>query len=302
MVVAFCLIYFVWGTTFFAIRVMVATVPPFLSAALRFLLAGSILLGIARIGGPLRITPRQVIHTALVSALMFLIGYGGLFWAEQSVDSGIAALLAATIPIWIALLEISILKKGRIRASLVAAIVVGLSGVALLTVPSGRVRVPLVPIAVLMVGQMSWALGTILSRKLSLPDRKVVSAALQMLVGGVLLFTVAFGTGDVKHGLALQSQAIAALLYLAIPGSVLAFTAYIWLLARISPTVVGSYAYVNPVVALLVGHLLGGEPLTARTVAGSSLIVLSVAVTLLYGATAHKSGVAEAANEVRPRQ
>ena len=284
---AFFLIYFVWGTTFLAIRVVVTTVPPFFSAALRFLMAGAVLLGIAFIRGSFRVNKQQILNASIIAALMFLLGYGGLFWSEQSVNSGVAALLVATIPVWIALMEIFILKNGSIRPPLIVAIVLGLTGVALLTLKSGHMNVPIIPVVVLMIGQTGWALGTVLSSKISLPESKIVRAGLQMVIGGGLLAIASGMGGELVRFPFLSRQAILALLYLAIPGSVFAFTAYVWLLDRVSPTVIGSYAYVNPVVALIIGHFLGSEPISVRTVGGSGLIIASVIVTLTFARAKH---------------
>ena len=285
---AFFLIYFVWGTTYFAIRIVVATIPPFFSAAVRFLIAGCVLLGIATIRGSFHVNRKQLLNAALIATLMFLIGYGGLFWSEKTVNSGIAALLVATIPVWIALMEILILKSATVRPPLLVAISLGLAGVALLTFHAGHLDIPVIPVIVLTVGQIAWALGSVLSSKLPLPPLKIVSAGLQMLIGGGLLEIASLASGEIVHFSEISNQAVFALLYLAIPGSVLAFTAYVWLLGRVPPTVVGSYAYVNPVVALTIGHVLGSEPVGLRTLAGSALIITSVIVTLTFGRATHK--------------
>jgi drug/metabolite transporter (DMT)-like permease len=279
---AFFSIYFVWGTTYLAIRIVVATVPPFLSAAIRFLIAGSVLLAIAAVRGSLRWERRYLLNATIVATLLFLIGYGGLFWSEQSVDSGIASVLVATIPVWIVIVDLLVFRQGSIRAPVLVSIVLGLSGVALLTVHSGAVNVPAAPVVVLTVGQVSWALGTLLSSRLSLPESKTAAAGMQMFIGGLLLAAAAYLAGEWRQRLVVSNHAAMALLYLAIPGSVLAFTAYLWLLRRVSPAVVGSYAYVNPVVALAVGHFLGNEPIGARALAGSALIVAGVVVSLRW--------------------
>jgi drug/metabolite transporter (DMT)-like permease len=287
-VFAFCLIYIVWGTTYYAIRVVVATVPPFLSAALRFLTAGLILVAFAIIRGKFRIGQRQLLNATVISLLMFVIGYGGLFWSEKRIDSGIAALLIATIPVWIALMEVFVLRKGSIHAPLLVAIALGLAGVGVITLRFGHMGIPIRPLIVLTVGQIAWALGSVLSKKLSLPESKIVTAGLQMLMGGVALAVFSMAAGEMVHPLVVSRQAGLALLYLAIPGSVLAFTAYVWLLGRVSPTVIGSYAYVNPVVALIIGHMFGNEAIGVRTLIGSTLVISSVVVTLMFSRAAPK--------------
>ncbi len=213
---------------------------------------------------------------------MFLFGFGGLFWSEKSVESGIASLLVATIPVWIALIEVFIFKNGSLQQSLVGAIVLGLAGVALLTFHGGHLAIPFVPVLVLTFGQVAWAFGTVLSSKLQLPDSKIASAGYQMTAGGILLAIASHTAGEIVMRPHVSGQAMLGLLYLAVPGSVLAFTAYIWLLKRLSPTVVGSYAYVNPVVALVVGYVFGDGVLGVRTLIGSALIIASVVVTLTF--------------------
>ena len=288
VIFSFLIIYIVWGTTFYAIRVVVATVPPFFSAALRFLVAGSVLLVYAFLRKSFRSTPRQLLNAAGISVLMFLIGYGGLFWSERSIDSGMAALLIATIPVWIALLEVVVLKNGHIHPPLVVAIGLGLAGVGVLTLHFGHISVPVRAVIVLTIGQIAWSLGSVLSKKLSLPESKVVTAGVQMFIGGVALAVCSIASGELAHPVEISRSAGMALLYLAIPGSVVGFTAYVWLLGRVSPTIVGSYAYVNPVVALVVGYTLGNEIIGLRTLIGSMLVISSVVVTLTFTRTARR--------------
>lgn len=278
---AFAIIYFVWGSTFLAIRVGVREFPPFLMAALRFLIAGAILYLWAVARGEQSPTRRQWMDISLLAILFFVLDYGLLFWAEQRVPSGIAAVMMATIPVFIALSEIAILRSQRLTFRLALALLVGIGGVAILTTGSlslGGTPMNRAGAIALIVAAMSWGLGTALTRKLSLPSSKVMSSGSQMLSGGVLLALTSAALGERRdfHPSNISRGAWLALLYLIVAGSIVAFTAYLWLIHNESPTKVGTYAYVNPVVAVLLGYFVAGETLGARTVAGTLLVLMSV--------------------------
>ena len=279
---AFAIIYFVWGSTFLAIRVGVREVPPFLLAAMRFLAAGSILYIWTRARGERPPERRQWGSAAILAFLIFVLDYGLLFWAEQRVPSGIAAVMMATIPAFMALSEILILRTQRLTLRLAAALAVGVGGVAVLTSRSlnlGGAAIDRAGAAALIVASVSWSLSSALTRKLPLPASKVMSSGVQMLVGGVML-AVAAALGELRgfdpH--AVSRGAWLALGYLIVAGSIVAFTAYVWLIHHESPTKVGTYAYVNPVVAVLVGYFLGGEALGPRTILGTLFVLMSVVV------------------------
>jgi drug/metabolite transporter (DMT)-like permease len=281
ILLAFAIIYFVWGSTFLAIRVGVREVPPFLLAGLRFLLAGLFLYGWMRLKGVANPSRREWAGIFLQGTLIFLIDYGCLFWAEQRVPSGIAAVILATIAIFITLLEITILRTQQLTVRLGLALLVGICGVAVLMNRSfslGEAPLDRAGTFALLVAAFSWSVATILTRKLTLPASKPMSAAAQMLAGGVQLLALAALTGEFE-GFRVQVvswTAWFALLYLIVAGSIVGFTAYIWLLHYESPTKVGTYAYVNPVVAVIVGYLLGGESIGLRTVFGTLLVLVSV--------------------------
>jgi drug/metabolite transporter (DMT)-like permease len=212
-----------------------------------------------------------------------LVDYGLVFWAEQRVPSGITAVMLATIPAFTALLEILILRTQKLTLRLGCALVVGLAGVAVLvsrSVGFGDAPIEKSGAIALVVGAISWSLATVLTRKLRLPESKVMSSGAQMLVGGIMLLLAAamFGEFNGFHWRAVSSGAWLALAYLIVAGSIIAFTAYVWLIHHESPTKVGTYAYVNPVVAVLLGYTLGGEALGARTIVGTLLVLVSVIV------------------------
>jgi drug/metabolite transporter (DMT)-like permease len=280
---AFAVIYLVWGTTFLAIRIGVREVPPFLLAAMRVFVAGLVLYvwTIARGGrGP---RGREWVSVVILAVLIFVIDYGLLFWAEQRVPSGVAAVMMATIPAFIAIAEIFILRTQRLTLRLALALLIGLGGVAVLVSRSlslGGGAIDRTGAVALLIAAVSFSLSSVLSRRLPLPASRVMSSGAQLLTGGVLLALTAAALGEVKgFDLAAVSRtAWLALAYLTIPGSIVAFTAYVWLLHHESPTKVATYAYVNPVVAVVVGYLLGGEALGVRTVVGSALVLISVVV------------------------
>jgi len=269
---AFAIIYFVWGSTFLAIRVGVREVPPFLLAAMRFLIAGLVLYGWMIAHGERSPSGRQWTSASLLAILIFVFDYGLLFWAEQRVPSGIAAVMMATIPVFMALSEIIFLRTQRLTVRLALALLIGIGGVA---VPIDRVGA-----LALIVASMSWSVASSLTRKLPLPPSKVMSSGAQMLAGGMFLALTAAALGEFRsfHPWTVSRAAWLSLLYLIVAGSIIGFTAYVWLIHHQSPTKVGTYAYVNPVVAVLVGYFLGGEALGLRTILGTLFVLISVVV------------------------
>jgi drug/metabolite transporter (DMT)-like permease len=281
--VAFAIIYFVWGSTFLAIRVGVREVPPFLLAALRFLVAGLVLYGWTIARGERSPNGRQWGSVSLLALLIFVLDYGLLFWAEQRVPSGLAAVMLAAIPAFMALSEIIFLRTQRLTVRLAVALLIGLGGVAVLVSRSldlGGAPIDRLGAVALIFASMSWSVASALSRKLALPPSKVMSSGAQMLAGGVFLALTSAALGEFRnfHPSAVSRGAWLSLLYLIVAGSIMGFTAYVWLLHHESPTKVGTYAYVNPLVAVLVGYFLGGEGLGLRTILGTLFVLVSVVV------------------------
>ena len=281
ILLAFAIIYFVWGSTFLAIRVGVNEVPPFLLAGIRFFVSGIVLYGWMRLKGAPPPSRTEWASATLLGALIFLVDYGCLFWAEQRVPSGIAAVVLATIPVFITLLEIIFLRTQWLSVRLGLALLAGLCGVAVLTIPSssfGEVPINRAGALALLVAAFTWSVATILTRRLTLPASKPMSAAAQMLTGGAQLFVLAALSGEFAgfHVHAVSARAWFALLYLIVAGSIVGFTAYVWLLHHESPTKVGTYAYVNPVVAVALGYFVGGEAVGPRTLLGALLVLISV--------------------------
>jgi drug/metabolite transporter (DMT)-like permease len=280
---AFAIIYLVWGSTFLAIRVGVREVPPFLLAGMRFLAAGLVLYGWMRLKGDTSPTLREWRSATLLAVLIFVIDYGLLFWAERRVPSGVAAVMMATIPVFMTLSEIVFLGTRRLSLRLAVALAVGVGGVAVLVSHSssfGEGPIDTVGAVALLVGAISWSVASALTRRMTLPASKTMSSAAQMLAGGVLLTLTAAAMGEFKgfHPQAVSRQAWLALVYLIVAGSIVAFTAYVWLIHHESPTKVGTYAYVNPVVAVALGYFFGGEAVGPRTLLGTLLVLVSVVV------------------------
>jgi drug/metabolite transporter (DMT)-like permease len=297
---AFAIIYLVWGSTFLAIRIGVREVPPFLLAAMRFSTAGLVLYLWTILKGEPSPTWRQWRSAVLLGFVIFVIDYGFLFWSEQRVPSGIAAVVLATIPVFMTLSEIVLLRTQHLSIRLALALLVGLAGVAVLmnrSLSLGGEPVDRVGAIALIISSFSWSIASVLTRKMPLPTSKVLSAGAQMLAGGVLLTLASAALGEFRrfHPTAVSGSAWLSLLYLIVAGSIVAFTAYVWLIHHESPTKVGTYAYVNPVVAVLLGYFFGGEGLGPRTILGAVCILLSV--ILITTTRAKKPGPALATEE-----
>ncbi len=281
ILLAFAIIYFVWGSTYLAIRVGVREMPPFLMAGLRFTVAGLALYGWMRLAGVPSPSWREWRGATVLGALMFLLDYACLFWAEQRIPSGVSAVILAAIPVCITLLEIIFLRTQRLTVRLSLGLLVGIVGVAVLMDPSsslGEAPLDRRGAIALLVACCGWSIGTIVSRRLVLPESKPMSAGAQMLSGGVQLLILAAVSGEFADFRVQDVSRIAwfSLIYLIIAGSIVGYTAYVWLLHYESPTKVGTYAYVNPVVAVIIGAGLGGEIIGRRTMLGTALILVSV--------------------------
>ena len=297
---AFGIIYFVWGSTYIFIRIGVHEVPPLLFAAIRFFTAGLLLVVWTLARREPWPRAREWGSITLLAALIFVCDYGLLFWAEIKVASGIAAVIMATIPVFITIAEILLLRTQRMTLRLAGALLIGIAGVAVLMARSfnlGTAPISTAGAVALIIASISWSIASVMTRKLPLPSSKVFSSGAQMLVGGVMLAVVAAAFGEPRrfHPAMVSGQAWFALLYLIVMGSIIGFTSYLWLIHRESPTKVGTYAYVNPVVAVLLGYFVGGEALGLRTILGTVLVLASVLLITLGKSS--RSGTANAKRE-----
>src|SRR5437016_13855673 len=284
---AFPCTYTIWGSTYLAIRFAIETVPPFLMAAIRFLIAGGVLYAWMRLRGSPRPTRANWKAATIVGGLLLLGGNGGVTKAELVIPSSVAAVLITTVPIWMALVEL--LRKDRIVPTLhvVVGLVLGFGGVILLVGPgdlggSGGLN-PLWA-GVLIFAALSWAIGSVYSRNAPLPTTPLLGSGMEMLAGGALLLGASliskewagFQPGNVSI------LSLVSFIYLIVFGSVIGFSSYVWLLTKTTTARVSTYAYVNPVVAVFLGYFLAAEQLTLRTLLASSVIVIAVVVITTF--------------------
>ena len=285
---ALLVVWVVWGSTYLAIRVADRTIPPFPMAATRYLIAGLLLYPVARLGGRRRsaaAAQRPPAHgplaqwagMAVVGTMLLAFGNGAASYAERTLPSGLVALLIASVPLWMALAD-RVINGRRLRPVAWAALLIGLTGIAILARPHGNGTV--LPVIVVLAGAMSWGIGSVLAGRLPAPPSPLLGSAMEMLAGGIVLVGLAAATGEgvPSH---VSTESLLALAYLIGPGSLLAMTCYVIALRRLPTSVVSTYAYVNPVVAVALGALLLGEPLTLTTLAGGAVVVASVALLLL---------------------
>lgn len=279
ILLAFAAVYLIWGSTYLAIRFAIETIPPLFMASVRFIVAGGAMYAWSTARGAPRPTRRQWGHAAVVGGLLLLGGNGGVVVAEQWIPSGLAALLVAAVPLWMVLVDWAFGSRRRPSARVAVGLVVGFGGVALLAGSPGVTGPDEMFGALLCVGgALAWAMGSIYSRHVVAPPRPRMWVATQMLAGGVLLLPASALAGEMGRidlgGVSLRS--LLALGYLIVFGALVAFSAYIWLLSVSTPARVGTYAYVNPVVALVLGWSLAGEPFTSRSLVAAATILGAV--------------------------
>ncbi|NIN72228.1 MAG: EamA family transporter [Gemmatimonadetes bacterium] len=296
VVAAFAALYLIWGSTYLGIKFAIATLPPLTMVATRSIAAGAILYAWGRWRGAGPPTVAQWKASAMVGALLFLGGHGGLAWAQQRVPSGVASLFIATLPLWMTLIQA--LKDGVavFTVSTLTGLAAGTLGILVLVGPAallGSEPLHLLGATVLVLAALSWSLGSAVAQRSPRPASLAVTSGSYLLSGGVLLFVVAIASGELRDlGLdTISLQSLAALGYLIAFGSVVAFGAYSWLIRHRSLAAVSTYAFVNPMVAVFLGWALGGESLNARVVAAATLVVAAVMLILSGGAAAGDADV-----------
>jgi drug/metabolite transporter (DMT)-like permease len=298
VVLAFAAVYVLWGSTYLAIRVGIETIPPFLMAGLRHLTAGVLLYAwMRRVRGLPRPEPRHWRSAALVGGLLLLGGNGLVTWAEQRVPSGLAALIVASVPLWMTALDAG-LRRERPHGIVIAGLAMGLAGIAFLAAPgrfAGGGHVDPLGAAALVCASLFWATGSLVSRRVALPSATFLATAMEMIAGGVILLAVAGATGELGafSPAAVSPRSVAALAYLVVAGSLVGFSAYVFLLGTTTPARVSTYAYVNPIVAVLLGWLVAGESVTPRTLVSAAVIVAAVALIIRHGAAPPAASAAE---------
>ncbi|MBV9971104.1 MAG: EamA family transporter, partial [Xanthobacteraceae bacterium] len=276
---SFASIYLLWGSTYLAIAVALQSIPPFTLMGFRSLCGGLVL--IALCGKEISRASLRTWFNAGLCGLLFFVGCHGLLaWAQQTVTSGVAAIALATIPLWIALADFLFSKKDRPGRYSLAALIPGFVGVAIVAWQSvGAGRAGLIAIAALLLASLSWAVATILSRGRSEGGSTTLLSGMQLSIGGIVLFAIAYLSGEFRDFAvsAVSSRSLEAVLYLTISGSVIGFAAYHWLLQNVPTPLVATYTFVNPVVAVVLGFAVLGEPLSMATMAGALLVIASVA-------------------------
>jgi drug/metabolite transporter (DMT)-like permease len=276
-------IYVIWGATYLGMEIAIETLPPFLMASLRFLIAGAILFAIFRPRE--RPTGRQWLSAAIVGAFLLVGGNAMVAVAQQRIDTGVAALIVATVPLWLAIGDFAATGR-RLAPQAVLGIVVGFAGIALLVHPGGDID--LFGAFVCLLAPLSWAVGSLYARNAKLPSNLLLGSGMEMLAGGALLALVGYASGERLHVGEVSARSWIALGFLVVFGSIVAYSSYVWLL-QVAPTeLVGTYAYVNPVIAVLLGALVLDESITAWVLLAGAAIVVSV-VLIVRAQTAPKA-------------
>jgi drug/metabolite transporter (DMT)-like permease len=303
LVAAFAAVYLIWGSTYLAIRFAIETMPPFLMAGMRHFVAGIILYTYARWRGAPRPNGPNWKSTAIIGILLLFGGNGGVVWAEQYVPSGVTALMVATVPLWMVLADWLRPRGTRPTAGVVLGVLVGFAGMVLLVRSGGdKADVTIRPLGavVLTLACLWWSIGSVYSRHAPLPKSPLLTTAMEMLAGGavLLIFGACAGEFGKLHLSQVSLKSAASLAYLTVFGSLIAFSAYVWLLQVSTPARVGTYAYVNPIVAVFLGWLLASEPLTARMLVAAAIIVMGVVIITTYRGRAVKSTPADESKEL----
>jgi drug/metabolite transporter (DMT)-like permease len=293
-------VYVIWGSTYLAIAIAVQTLPPLLSAGIRFCIAGLVLLGFIAVRRGLRVGRDQLIGAAIVGLLLIVGGNGFVVLAERTVPSGLTALIIASVPLWIVIFRR--VAGDRIHGSTFIGVAVGFAGVAFLVVPrSSSGELDPFGVGLLLFATVSWALGTFLAPRLRMPSDGLLSTGIQQLTGGLVLVVAGAAMGELAHlePATWSTSSLLAMGYLVVFGSLVAFTAYSWLLQHAPVSLVSTYAYVNPVVAVLLGALILAEPITASILIGAAIIVVAVGFIVTREGARLRAARASAAAEQR---
>ena len=290
---ALATIYLVWGSTYLAIRVTDRTMPPLLMSSVRFLIAGTALYAFAS-RGRARPTLREWGAAAIVGAALLCVGNGGVAWVETRLESGLAALIVAIIPLWFAVMDRAFFGR-RLSAPAIVGLVVGFAGVALLVRPGGGG--PVLPMLALVVTTAAWAGGSLYARGAALPQSPLLSASMQMLAASAFLAVAGLAKGEARsiHADTFSTKPVIAFVYLVLVGSLIAFSAYAWLLKNVRVSIVSTYAFVNPVIAVALGTVFLNETIGWSTVAAGAAIV--VAVVLIVTARAPRQRASDRVSE-----
>jgi drug/metabolite transporter (DMT)-like permease len=287
LLAAFASVYFIWGSTYLGIRIAIETIPPLLMAGIRFIIAGTLLYLWGVFRGHERPTLTHWKSTAIIGLMLLLVGNGGLSWSEQLIPSGVAALLVAVSPLWFILLE---WMQGGIKPTVgvFLGLFLGTFGIMVLIDPAnlvGGMSINILGALVLLGSSICWAVGSIYSRRAKLPSSPALANGMEMLIGGVglLIVSAVIGEWSSFHPTAVTTRSLLAVGYLIVFGSIIGFSSYVWLLRATTPARASTYAYVNPIVAVIIGWLVAGETLSGRVLIAAALIIAAVAAITTLG-------------------
>jgi drug/metabolite transporter (DMT)-like permease len=307
VLIALLTVYVIWGSTYLGIRLAIASIPPFFMAGTRYLAAGAAMFIFALFRGAKMPSPLEWRHALILGGCLLLGGNGGVTFAEQYVPSGTAALLVATVPVFLTVFAWATKLGPRPSVMVSVGLLLGLLGVSILSRPSPQPTVSpgnqfhwYVGIIALLVAAAVWAWGSLYSRKAAHPSSPIVGAGIQMICGGALLLLVSISTGEagrVDLG-RVTAESFLAWLYIVVFGAIIAFTAYIWLTRVISPALLGTYAFVNPVVAVLLGWAIAGEQLDSRTISGAAVIVVAVLILVVFTNRTNRTALRRSTSEL----
>jgi drug/metabolite transporter (DMT)-like permease len=299
--IAFALVavYLIWGSTYLAIRYAIGTMPPFLMASFRFLIAGAILYAFARLRGAARPHPRTWLPAAVLGATLLLCGNGGVVWAEQRLDSSFAALIISIEPLWIVLLGWMYSPKDRPSARIWTGVGLGLGGLLLLLRPSAAGHIDIFAAVVVVLASVAWAWGSLYGQRAKLPQAPLLTIGMQMLCGGLFLGLAGLATGEAARFdvASFSAASLAAFAYLIVFGAIVAYSAYFFLLRNASPSLVSTYAYINPLVAVLLGWAIAGEKITSSTLGAAAIILAGVAIIATAPSGPSRAAVQEEGSE-----
>jgi drug/metabolite transporter (DMT)-like permease len=307
VLIALLTVYVIWGSTYLGIRLAIASIPPCFMAGTRYLAAGAAMFIFALFRGAKMPSPVEWRDALILGGCLLLGGNGGVTFAEQYVPSGTAALLVATVPVFLTIFAWASKLGPRPSVMVSVGLLLGLLGVSILSRPSPQSTVSpgnqfhwYIGIIALLVAAAVWAWGSLYSRKAAHPSSPIVGVGIQMICGGVLLLLVSISTGEagrVDLG-RVTAESFLAWLYIVVFGAIIAFTAYIWLTRVISPALLGTYAFVNPVVAVLLGWAIAGEQLDSRTISGAAVIVVAVVLLVVFTNRTNRTALRRSTSEL----
>ncbi len=302
LILAFAAVYLIWGSTYLGIRFAIETIPPFLMAGVRFIVAGAILYLFSNRSKE-KLGPAQYKSAAIIGLLMLLGGNGGVVWAEQFINSGLTALLISTVPIWVVIINLifSLEKKNSLKNTI--GVFLGFIGLFFLISPEHIISggsLDLAGALVLIAASLSWSIGSVYTKHAVLPKSGPLSASLQMIAGGIGLMSASLIAGEFTSfdPAAISTRSLLAVIYLIIFGSLIAFSSYIWLLHNAGPSKATTYAYVNPIVAVILGWLLAGEELTSKSII-AAIIIISAVVIIITDFSKFKANLPRAGSKIK---